>query len=644
MANPLLSEYTPGAPVSLAQTDPMQAAQNQAANAALATPADLAASYSPPPQQVTPPAPSASMGIPQLASSGYDPIANAEANPNGAITAQNNPGAFNSLGQPIQAPPVAAVIPASQTKDAAGNVVSTKPAQAVLGAGPGRAAPSPADLASATNAGLPLSPDDARARVLAATQARSDAATGSNQPIPYGASKQGAGTGAPGAGAAGGTTSPGSLMSAYGARGGGGALAGAYDPFKHQNMALAGQRSDLESIDKDRALAAKRTQIALEDATDATGNRGTEIAADRARHQKELDEAAAKRDAIIDHEANRDYRKEEYERGGPLGHIADFLATVAGGFYQGWNHMAENPALKQIEARTAAYVQDQQQQSALKIKKGESLYDRIKEKVGSDDEAKALTYATVLEKTKLELQSAASKTDDVEKRAYMAKAADDLTLQIAKNRDDAIALARRQAAASQPTIKATLEAEDKLADIRRKNAETAKLEAEARGGGKEERKEAEAERKAAEASDRKEHVPESLATAKDLQHKISANGGELPGTDIGGRIARSAAESGIPGISALGNVAISPEEQAAHAQLEQLAANTLPDNERGSPKSIQARVEQLYGNGSPEKVAAGVKEAQRIIASRASSPETLANSYTRPQRTAAEIGFRPVGQ
>lgn len=371
-----------------------------------------------------------------IASSGYDPIADAEANPNGAITAANNPGAFNSQGDMIRAPAVTAVTPASVTRDDRGNVIATTPAQAQYAPAAGLHSSAPAPPAPPVAPAGPASPV-----------------------VPY----------APPATPA----APAPARNPLQAQAAGGP---AFDPFANQKIAAQGEEGALLN----RKLGVAAGGGMRDEALGAAG-------AENARYAKEVDNAAqiqrmqaSKLDAdhakLIDNESKRDYTKEYWASKSVGSKIASFLSATAGGFLQGYRGLASNPALDAINRDVDRHVQAARENSHLKIDASKSLYDHFREKVKDAETSRALTHAATMDSLGADLEKARAGTKDQEEIGHIDDQLQSVRMQTAQWKDAAKAAAVR---ANAPKTTEQLLAEQKsLSEIKHIEAETGKTGAE----------------------------------------------------------------------------------------------------------------------------------------------------------------------
>lgn len=388
------------------------------------------------------------------AGSGNDPLAALESNPNGAITAKTNPEAFNSSGNMIRDPQssrIVSVTPGSVRKDAAGHVIQTIAPQANY-APPGSPMPPPKAPAPIVPATPKPSPEDV------AKMRAQDAASASSQ-VPQTGGQRLAARFRP---------------------------AGPPPPDEYED--LLKKHALQSSMVRALGEGAQRERDAATAEGDAErSRREAEIAKDSTERIAARDKINAHREELIKHEAGRDLEKEYFDKHGPIGHVANFLAAVSGGFLQGWNHMATNPGLDQINRNVDNYVRQQEAASSLKIKQADTMYSRFLEKTGDAAEAKALVHETVLENVKAKLVHAASETQDQAVRENNLAAAQQAELQLAQYRQARVAAADRAAAneASAPmrAMREGLDLEEKAAGIDLKRAEAARARGEGAAAG-----------------------------------------------------------------------------------------------------------------------------------------------------------------
>jgi hypothetical protein len=413
-----------------------------------------------------------------------------------------------------------------------------------------------------------------------------------------------------------GAPTPSPVEAQFARAGGGGGAAKFVNPYANQSAALEAGKAGL--IGREGELAGIEGERAK-----AMGGLGAENAAyaeqtqRRALEQKvEGDNIQAKHAELVKGETSRDYQREFFDNQSTGKKVLSALSSIAGGFFQGWSHLATNPALDAINHQADQYIAQSKNNSLLKIGESKDLYSHFKEQTKDDNVAAALTHSAILEGARSKLEEAAQKTQDVAERGRLADAVQSIDQQRAQWDDAAKQAQLRASAGSGPMgLKELVGIQKTMAETTKLEAEAAKAKQEAGGGGqtKEER-----------AADQKGHITEGLSTVSALQRE--AAGGELPGTGAGGRLLNGVGSGdGLMGMVARG--VRSPEATRTNARLDEVAAATLPENEKGNPKSIAAQRRSLFGKEGPEEVQNGLAEAKRVLTSRrpgAALQETVA--------------------
>lgn len=529
-------------PIGQAQLDPMQAASN----AAQANPLQAAVA----------------MGAP-LADSGYNPLADAAANPNGAITAANNPGAFNSQGDMIRAPAVTGVTPASVTRDDRGNVIATTPAKAQYAPAAGLHSSAPVPPAPPPGPAGPASPV-----------------------VPY----------APPA-------TPGALPPARNPLQAQAAGGPAFDPFANQKLAAKGEEGAL--LNRKLGVAAGG---GMRD--EALGAAGAENAryAQEAEHAARMQRAeAAKLDKrhedLIKSEGARDLVAEYWKNKGLGGSSLAFISAAAGGFLQGWRGLATNPGLDNLNKDIDRHIQASQENSQLKINADKTLYDHFRDKTHDANEARALTHAATLDSLGADLEKARAGTRDQEEIGHIDDHLQSVRMQTARWRDEAKAAAVRSNAPK--TTEQLLALGKGAAEIEHLNAETEGLRAKAAAAG--------APPGAGVAQD----------AARDLQRQAAANGGEIPGTGpVDRALAGASHEGGVSGAAARfirGESAMAADTDKYNVATQ--AMQVMNPHMRPSPQNVQAFLEaQGLTHGSPEQQTEAMARLSKIATRRPGNP------------------------
>lgn len=330
---------------------------------------------------------------------GNDPVANAEANPNGEIKP-----ILNNAGQPIKTPAIQNVelVPVLNSM---GKQIGTKP-KVTYAPQAGFNSPAPpitlpvttitgADQRPVFTHVAPAAPPAAAAPVAAPVH------TGPAAPFVTGYEHQ---------------------------------LAAAQDagnPLINGTIGL-----DLAAKDRQGAAAAM-----AQESQDYAGK----IAANEEDRKTKLDPLEANIHNLTNDEAARDYTKEFFAQKSTGQKVAGFIAAAFGGFLQGWNHLSSNPAIDQMNHQVDEYVANAKAGSVMRVSAAKGLYDHYYQQTKDHEAADALTHAAIWQGLGERLQDAAKNTDDVKERLRLTEAEQAAKMEVAKYQD---AIARSKQAAS----------------------------------------------------------------------------------------------------------------------------------------------------------------------------------------------------
>lgn len=412
-----------------------------------------------------------------LASSGYDPVADAEANPNGALKPLTYGQSITMGGGPSQLPPGVTIgLPADQQFNANAKPKAPEPPkyEPVYKDGHvvGSREVTPNVVVTGTNL-VPGAPgaDEAAKQITNPAAPPPDATPAVGYP-------QAAAPAAPPTKVAA-TTTP--TIHRYAAGGGG----PAFDPFAYEKATAEGGKKigldeqiglSVANADRDRALGA---------AADENTAFGKTVEQQSAANEAQRSQLDAENHKLVTDEAARDYTKEYFSQKNAIGHVADLIGAAAGGFLMGFRGLPSNPYLDQQNKQIDRYIQSAQHNATLKIGESKDLYSHFLDQTKSKEQATALTHAAIMSGLRTQVEKAAADTDDVEKRAHLADVAQSIDMQTAQW-NDAAAQARQRAAAGAAAANAAandpiklanqqLDLEAKKANVEHVQAETAKL-------------------------------------------------------------------------------------------------------------------------------------------------------------------------
>lgn len=243
------------------------------------------------------------------------------------------------------------------------------------------------------------------------------------------------------------------------------------DPFKNQEAQLGQAHEDLMNQSVDMRLAQQNRAAAYGAVPGEQGRYASQVRAEQSAQQDEADRMHSEHAGLVRSEASRDFSAEFFKKMPAGAKVVNVLAAMAGGFLQGWNHLASNPALDQLNHQVDRYVSQQEQNSKLKIGDSNSVYDHFLEKTRSRQAASALVHASTLDALHADIERAARETQDVEERGNLMAGAHQVDLQRAKFLDEA---ARARGAGGMSPMQ-LVELHNKMLEGGKIEAETAKL-------------------------------------------------------------------------------------------------------------------------------------------------------------------------
>jgi hypothetical protein len=123
-----------------------------------------------------------------------------------------------------------------------------------------------------------------------------------------------------------------------------------------------------------------------------------------------------------------------------IGKIGTVLQQVLGGFYMGWNHLAQNPADAQINAEIANNIDAQKANHAAKgekLKGQQQVYSMMLERFKDENAASDATHAFYLDRVRAEGDRQASLTQNADAQDNWRKVDSGLALESARMKDSA---------------------------------------------------------------------------------------------------------------------------------------------------------------------------------------------------------------